>query len=308
MGSISGPSGRRGKRGLTELEKRAQLHLGADWPVPAEGAARELYFKSVRPIWTEHKARLIERYLYYFVLITHHGTYIDGFAGPQEEDKPEMWSAKLVLESRPRWLQRFHLCELRPRSVIALKEMVATQPRRERKEPKREVKIYAGDFNKTIDQVLAGDNIPPKQATFALLDQRTFECDWATVLKIARHKVPTKIELFYFLPAHWFGRAFHETNDKSVIARWWGRDDWPRLGDLTDRERADLLRDRLRDELGYRYAYPWPIYSREEGEGRIKYHMVHASDHDEAPKLMRRAYEQALDIKEPPEQLGFQLG
>lgn len=37
----------------------------------------------INPIWTENKAKLIERYLYYFVLVTHHGTYIDGFAGPQ---------------------------------------------------------------------------------------------------------------------------------------------------------------------------------------------------------------------------------
>lgn len=49
------------------------------------------------PIWTENKARLIERYLRYFVMITKHGTYIDGFAGPQEPGQPEMWAAKLVM-------------------------------------------------------------------------------------------------------------------------------------------------------------------------------------------------------------------
>ena len=32
-----------------------------------------------RPLWTKNKAKLIERYLYYFVLVTKHGTYIDGF-------------------------------------------------------------------------------------------------------------------------------------------------------------------------------------------------------------------------------------
>jgi hypothetical protein len=36
-----------------------------------------------RALWTENKALLIERYLYYFVLVTKSGTYIDGFAGPQ---------------------------------------------------------------------------------------------------------------------------------------------------------------------------------------------------------------------------------
>lgn len=165
--------------------------------------------------------------------------------------------------------------------------------------------IISGDFNKTVHTVLADGKIPPKQAAFCLLDQRTFECDWATVQLLAAHKPTHKIELFYFLPAHWFGRAFHETRDKSEIRRWWGRDDWEKLGDLKDWERADLLCARFRDELGYAHAYAWPIYSREDGEGRIKYHMVHASDHPEAPKLMRRAYERALQIKEPPEQLDW---
>jgi hypothetical protein len=47
-------------------------------------------------MWTAHKARFIERYLYYFVLVTKHGTYIDGFAGPQQPDDADMWTAKRV--------------------------------------------------------------------------------------------------------------------------------------------------------------------------------------------------------------------
>lgn len=299
---------RRGKRGsLSEEEQAAQLHLGADWPVPEVDGSRVILFRGISPIWTQHKAMLIERYLYYFVLITHHGTYIDGFAGPQEADKPEMWSAKLVLESRPRWLQRFYLCELNKASHRALEQLRDEQPPRDKSkgEPKRSIVVRHGDFNTLVDEILAPGNIPEKQAAFCLLDQRTFECSWVTVKKLAEHKGPHKIELFYFLAAHWFGRAFHETRDKSVIERWWGRDDWAHLGDMTDRQRADLLCDRFKTELGYSYTYAWPIYSEEEGEGRIKYHMVHATDHPEAPKLMQRAYARALQIKEPPEQLDW---
>jgi len=110
------------KRGLTDQEKKAQLPLGGDWPVPdVDGSRVKIYAE--RPIWTEHKAKLIERYLYYFVMITHHGIYIDGFAGPQEPDEPEMWAAKLVLESEPRWLRRFYLCEMKPSSVTALEAL-----------------------------------------------------------------------------------------------------------------------------------------------------------------------------------------
>ena len=85
---------------------------------------RESAFKHLKyPIWTENKAKLIERYLYYFVLITKHGTYIDGFSGPQEPDKPGMWSAKLVLESKPRWFRNFYLFEKDPAQISKLKKL-----------------------------------------------------------------------------------------------------------------------------------------------------------------------------------------
>jgi hypothetical protein len=52
----------------------------------------------------------------------------------------------------------------------------------------RDIHIYHGDFNSKIDE---------KEATFCLLDQRTFECDWQTVEKLARYKKSgNKIELF----------------------------------------------------------------------------------------------------------------
>jgi hypothetical protein len=68
----------------------------------------------------------------------------------------------------------------------------------------------------------------------------------------------------------------------------------------------ELVCKRFRDELGYRSALAWPIRSRELG-GRVHYHMIQASDHFEAPKLMHRAYHKAVIPKESPEQLGLPL-
>ena len=91
------------------------------FPLPPPSPIKiEKKFKDRNPIWTECKAKLIERYLYYFVQITHSRTYIDAFAGPQETDKPEMWSAKLVIESYPRWLRKFYLFEINPASINLL--------------------------------------------------------------------------------------------------------------------------------------------------------------------------------------------
>jgi hypothetical protein len=148
------PRGRR-TTGLSEGEAKAQRPLWGDLLVPEVSGSRVKFKGVTRPIWTENKAKLIERYLYYFVMITKHGTYIDGFSGPQEPGKPEMWSAKLVLESRPPWLQHFYLCELNRRGVKDLKALRDSLPPREKKDPKRSIEIHQGDFNSYILELLA---------------------------------------------------------------------------------------------------------------------------------------------------------
>jgi three-Cys-motif partner protein len=139
---------------------------------PQDLKVAERKFKERNPIWTECKAKLIERYLFYFVQITFHGTYIDAFAGPQESEKPEMWSAKLVLESVPRWLRNFFLFESDPSQLERIRAMCDAQPPRNKgkKEPKRRIQIYPGDFNQNLAPMLAAN--PIGEATFCLLDQR----------------------------------------------------------------------------------------------------------------------------------------
>ena len=67
-------------------------------------------------------------YLRYFVLLTKHGTYIDGFAGPQEECETNSWPAKLVLASEPQWIKHFHLCDQNKVQIVRLKELKKVQP------------------------------------------------------------------------------------------------------------------------------------------------------------------------------------
>jgi hypothetical protein len=54
-------------------------------------------------------------------------------------------------------------------------------------------------------------------------------------------------------------------------------------------QRAQLMASRFMDELGYLSAKAWPIRERL-GQGRVMYHMIHATDHEAAPGLMERAY------------------
>lgn len=271
-----------------------------------KGAEPEPKVKAIHnPIWTENKARLVERYLYYFVLITKHGTYIDGFAGPQEADSPEMWAAKLVLESEPRWLHRIYLFDNKKKQVNALEKLKAAQPERDSKGRKisRQIKIYPGDFNAKIAELLDSNVIEQTKAAFCLLDQRTFECQWSSLAALAQYKKSEyKIELFYFLPIYWLDRALAAQKDISVLEAWWNRDDWNMLREMSTQERVDAFVDRMKTELGYKSVKPWPIYKRQTG-GSIMYYMIHATDHPQAPILMRRAYENAVKPKETFEQL-----
>jgi hypothetical protein len=118
---------------------KGQLNLFQGSPPPTD---KPLKFKPAeRPIWTENKAKLIERYLFYFVLITKHGAYIDGFAWPQYLDQENALAAKLVLESKPALLRQYWLCELEPVSVARLNDLVASQ----QKVRGRAIEVVPGD-------------------------------------------------------------------------------------------------------------------------------------------------------------------
>lgn len=270
---------------------------------------RRLSYKPMQhPVWSEHKARLIELYLRYFVMVTKHGTYIDGFAGPQSPENPETWSAKAVLETRPRFLRHFFLCELDPPKVAMLRSMVDSQPPQiPRKESKRKTEILSGDFNIQVDAILNSGVIKETEATFALLDQRTFECRWSTVQKLARHKkAGNKIELFYFVAVKWLHRSFAGTStDQGVddVDAWWGGPGWNSLRKLAQPDIANAFIRRFETELGYRFAVPYPIFGKENGKGGIMYYMIHATDHPAAPGLMARAYNQAvMSLQKKPDQ------
>lgn len=261
------------------------------WPegeLPEAAARSKSDFKSLRyPVWTHDKARLIQEYLRLFLFITKHGTYIDGFAGPQDPSRHETWAAKLVLELQPDWLRDFWLCELRPTGIEELKKLQAAHA-----SPKRRVQVLAGDFNEKVYDVLSSGKIKERTAAFALLDQRTFECEWRTVEALSRHKKSNKIEIFYFLASGWIDRslaAVKADETKLKVERWWGRPDWGDIQGIDGTTRSHLVAKRFESELGYKKATPFAIHNDKRSE-RVMYHMIHATDHLEAPLLMVRAY------------------
>ena len=158
----------------------------------AAGKARRSFPPIHSRLWTSHKARLISEYLRYFVYITKHGVYIDGFAGPQYSDQTDSWASKLVLANEPKWLRRFYLCDDDPKQYAFLESLRRSQPAVRN----RLVVVEQADFNSYVGTLLKTSDIRETTAAFCLLDQRTFECNWATVRKIAKYKSATKIEIF----------------------------------------------------------------------------------------------------------------
>ena len=283
---------------LTMPKKNATSQLKFDvyehWPIPSpEPTSIFLNQLPEGHIWTNTKAKLISNYLEYFQWVTKHGCYIDGFSGPQYENEPESWAAKLVLEIEPKWFREFFLCELKPKSFKKLDDMVRDQP----SERNRTIQTHLGDFNTWVDTVLASGLITDTKATFALLDQRSTECKWETIEKLTQHKKgETKIELFYFFPTGWISRTISKTST-NVLDAWWGGIGWKELIGKNQKDSIELMSARFQ-ELGYLDFTIWPIHEKNDGNGRIMYHMLHATDHPQASNLMRKAYRKLVATPE----------
>lgn len=216
--------------------------------------------------------------------------------------KREERETKLVLESLPPRLRHFWLCDSEKVGADLLEEIKAASPAM----AGRTIEVMHGDFNLLVDRILDTGVITDTMATFCLLDQRTFECEWTTLEKLAAHKQNgRKIELFYFLGSSWLDRAIGgTTRNTDKIERWWGRSDWEKLKAMSRPERADAFGRRFAEELRYEHVQSWPIFRNAGCEGNVMYHMIHCSDHERAPQLMNDAYRK---VARPPEPCQYTL-
>lgn len=258
-------------------------------------------------IWTYQKSLLISRYLHYFLAVTKNGVYIDAFAGPQEMGNDgQSWSALKVLESRSKFLNQAWLCELDEKKHPELDRLKAEFCQGDRNLSRNlSVKLFKGDCNKLIPEALRRYPFHRKKACFAVLDQRTHECSWKLVRTLAADKSKPKVEILYFLAQGWMNRSFLSAKrDKKIaeIDAWWGGDGWRDFIQLTSYERAYFLRDRFKNELGYRYAKAFPMMSKG-SEGSILFWLIHASDHPRAIPLMAAAY-RSIGLKISDEEWG----
>jgi hypothetical protein len=74
-----------------------------------------------------------------------------------------------VLTLDPLRLRHFYLCEKHRTKFEHLEKLRGTYPA-------RDIQLFFGDFNAVVHDVLNREVISEKEATFCLLDQRTFQC------------------------------------------------------------------------------------------------------------------------------------
>jgi len=90
--------------------------LGTVWALEPHTAKKHeilrRYFEAWLPILANSNGRVV---------------YIDGFAGPQWPGKPSMWAARLVLQSKPKWLRHFYLYETNKKKVKLLRTLCANK-------------------------------------------------------------------------------------------------------------------------------------------------------------------------------------
>ena len=129
------------------------------------------------PLWTIDKSRLIDEYIHHFLLVTKHGVYLDLFAGPQHATDAENWSVRRVLERRTEGnpsIRHYAVCDIKRKQADRLRNLGRNHP---------SFRVYEGDANERVHEMLEGAPITAKTACFCLIDQRTFQCHWSLLRK-----------------------------------------------------------------------------------------------------------------------------
>ena len=266
----------------------SECDLFGEAPSQPKPTKRKPVVDGVPALWTAQKSTLICEYLHLFLLLAKNGVYIDLFAGPQRANNTDSWTIKKVMERRTTGptFRHFAACDLDPKQVERLKGLKDAQTAQP-----FTFRVYEGDANARVEDILRDAPIAATVPCFCLVDQRTLECNWSTVRKIAEYKTEGyKIEILYFLAEGWFNRSWKSRkDDHQRVAQWWGRDDYMSFLEQPSVHRARSMCRRFCDELRYEFAEPWTIYEHATS-GRTMYYLIHASDHPDARRLMSEAY------------------
>jgi three-Cys-motif partner protein len=260
--------------------------------------------------WTRNKLQILAGYLSAFNTASKtwpERLYIDLMAGDpvnRDKDTHEEFdgSARLAVGAKPGFT-RLAICE-KPEKAAALKADLA-----ERFPGDNRYRVYAGDSNVTIDQVLR-ELAPWRRApTFAFVDQQSAEAHWETLRKLATFRPGNrKTEIWILTSPASTARGVKGTSSREFaerVDRLYGTNGWRRIQTARDtheispddyrEEMVNLLRWRLQTDFGYAITERIPMHMP---SYMPIYDMVFATDHPVGQKIMTHLYRTAAN-REP---------
>jgi len=255
--------------------------------------------------WTEQKLSMLADYLPCFTTAskrTQTTLYLDLFAGDVENVSRTTGAAisgspKVALDTNP------------PFGKVILFEFPAEAARLEARlrldYPGRDLTVYPGDCNVTIDQALCDLEPWASAPVFAFVDQYAAEIHWATLVKLAKFKRGSryKVELWLLFAPSMLPRALGQDDPAHVaqfarrITAMYGTDAWQyihaarlegRLSPADMRyELVNLMRWRLENMLHYRITHTFEMKNT---RGGPMYEMIFATDNAAGNSIMSYIY------------------
>jgi len=259
--------------------------------------------------WTRNKLEILSGYLPAFNRASQRSPerlYIDlmaGEAGNVDRHTSELFdgSARLALSASPGFT-RLAFCEL-PGKAAALDSDLRARF------PGRHFRVYSGNCNEEIVNILADLSKWRRAPTFVFADQQAAEIRWKTVEQVAAFRAGTrKAELWILMSPAMIAKGVAGTEGAAFAARvdalyggaWWRRIQSARDHKVISAEQyrdemVNFLRIRLERKLGYAITARIPMHMT---NGMPLYDMVFATDHPVGNKIMTDLFRKAAE-REP---------
>lgn len=241
--------------------------------------------------------------------------YLDAFAGvgagrDRLTGEEFLGSARIALEAGSgAGFTRFRYFEQGQRASALQARLTADYPN-------RDIKVYEGDFNVTVQDALEDLQGLRWAPTFAFLDPDGMELAWATLDALANHKrgyrfagstkPEYKVELWMLFSTSGIVRTLAldeaKVSDTDVARanRLFGTEEWRPIYELrlegtmsaaeAREEYVNLMRWRLERVLGYSFTHPFELKNT---KGSPLYHMILATDSDAGTRIMESIYTNA---------------
>jgi three-Cys-motif partner protein len=262
-------------------------------------------------IWTRGKLDILSQYLDAFTTATKNKSaeriYIDVFAGGAENSdrithEAIAGSALIACSTANPPFTRLRFIELESKAK-KLSALLTEQF------PGRDIRVYPGDCNIVITDVLKDMKSIAWAPTFAFVDPNGPDTRWETLEALAKWKGDSKykVELWILFPAALFARLLPNSNERQVrdedgvrITSMFGTEDWVRIYEAKLRgeihaadareEYVNLMRWRLENILGYKWTHPLEVKNE---HARPMYHMIFATDNEAGTRIMSSLYAKA---------------